>query len=127
MKISAARERPGVHFGGASSEGAYGSFFSGHSSGAFSLVFALARVHHDRKDPRTKWVWGTGLPLAGTTALLRVAADKHYMTDVLTGAAVGATLGWLVPGWWGPSGERGRSIVPAVTPGGANLSVTWRC
>lgn len=125
-KVAAARERPVVHFGGNVSHGANASFFSGHSSSAFSLVFALARVNSDRDDPNTKWIWMAGVPLAATTGYLRVAADKHYMTDVLIGAAVGASLGWWIPGWWGPSGTSGASVVPTVLPGGANLSVSWR-
>lgn len=129
VKVAAGRERPVVHFGGRVSHGANASFFSGHSSGAFSLVFALARVNTARNDPNTKWIWMVGVPLAASTAYLRVAADKHYMTDVLTGAAVGATLGWWMPQWWGPSSASeasGARVVPALLPGGAELSFSWQ-
>ena len=126
VKVVAARERPIVHFGGTVPNGANASFFSGHSSGAFSVVFALARVNADRDDPSTKWIWMAGVPLAAATGYLRVAADKHYVTDVLTGAAVGAALGWSIPMWWRRSGKSGARIVPTALPGGANLSVTWR-
>ena len=126
VKIAAARQRPVVHFGGTVTHGANASFFSGHSSDAFSLVFALARVNSDRHDPKTKWVWIAGVPLAALTAYLRVAADKHYATDVLMGAGVGAAIGWTTPGWWGHSARSGCQIVPAASPGGANLRVTWR-
>ena len=125
-KVVAARERPIAHFGGTLPHGANASFFSGHSSGAFSLVFALARVNSDRDDPSTKWIWMAGVPLAAATGYLRVAADKHYLTDVLTGAAVGAALGWSIPGWWGRPGTSETRVVPGALPGGANLSVTWR-
>ena len=126
VKVSAARERPAVHFGGTTSSDANASFFSGHSSGAFALVFALARVNSDRHDSRTKWIWIAGLPLASATGYMRMAADKHYMTDVLTGAAVGAAIGWWIPAVWSPTGDRGVSVAPSVAPGGANLSVRWR-
>ena len=125
VKIAAARERPVVHFGGTDSHGPDVSFFSGHSSGAFALVFALARVKSDRRDPNTKWVWIAGVPLAATTAYLRIAADKHYATDVLTGAAVGAALGWTTPGWWGHSARSNARVLPVVSPGGASLLVRW--
>ena len=42
-------------------------------------------------------VWATGLALATTTAVLRIAADRHYATDGIAGAAAGAFIGWLVP------------------------------
>ena len=52
------------------------SFFSGHAALAFSTL----------GGPRL----AVGLPLAISTGGLRVAAGKHYLTDVLMGAAVGA-------------------------------------
>jgi membrane-associated phospholipid phosphatase len=125
-KVAAGRQRPVVHFGGAPPDDANASFFSGHSSGAFSTVFALARVNADRDDPHTTWVWLVGVPLAASTAYLRVAADKHYATDVLTGAAVGAATGWWLPGVWGPSGGARPSIVPSALPGGGQLSLGWQ-
>ena len=35
--------------------------------------------------------------LAATTGALRVAAHKHFPTDVLAGAALGSAIGWFVP------------------------------
>ncbi len=37
-----------------------------------------------------------GLTLA-TTGVLRIAAVKHYATDVIVGAGAGTLVGWLVP------------------------------
>jgi len=37
-----------------------------------------------------------GLGFAAT-ACLRIAADRHYATDVLSGAAVGSAIGFTVP------------------------------
>ena len=42
-------------------------------------------------------MWATGLTFAAATAYLRVAADKHYFTDVLASAAIGVAVGWAVP------------------------------
>ena len=42
-------------------------------------------------------VWVIGLPFAITTAVLRMVADKHYLTDVLVGAAVGTLFGIGLP------------------------------
>jgi hypothetical protein len=37
------------------------------------------------------------LTLATATGVLRVTADQHYATDVLTGVAAGSLAGWLIP------------------------------
>ncbi len=42
-------------------------------------------------------VWASSLPWAAVTGYLRIAADKHYLTDVLTGALIGSAVGFLVP------------------------------
>jgi membrane-associated phospholipid phosphatase len=42
---------------------------------------------------------GLGIAAAATTGLLRVAADKHWMTDVLVGWGVGGLIGYFdLPG-----------------------------
>jgi membrane-associated phospholipid phosphatase len=48
---------------------------------------------------------------------LRIAADRHYFTDVLTGTAVGVGAGLLIPRWMR---HRGVAIVP--TPGGVAIA-----
>jgi hypothetical protein len=45
------------------------------------------------RHPRSRWVapvWVLGMTLASTTAIARVAAGKHFWTDVIVGAAVGS-------------------------------------
>ena len=73
------------------------SFFSGHSSETFALAVAsgtVASMHRYRWAPI---VWGVGGVLAATTAYLRIAADRHWLTDVLVGAVVGAGIGFTLP------------------------------
>jgi membrane-associated phospholipid phosphatase len=43
------------------------------------------------------WVWGGCLTAAATTGYLRYAAGRHYPSDILVGAAMGAFVGYLVP------------------------------
>jgi membrane-associated phospholipid phosphatase len=38
-------------------------------------------------------VWATGLTLASTVGYLRIAADKHYFSDVVTAAIIGSIVG----------------------------------
>ena len=42
-------------------------------------------------------IWGAGAALATVTGYLRIAADKHYFSDVLVGAVVGSAIGIGVP------------------------------
>jgi membrane-associated phospholipid phosphatase len=73
------------------------SFFSGHSTFTFALASSAATIAGLR-GYRHAWVlWAVGLPLAATTAILRLAADKHWMSDVLLGSALGVAAGVLLP------------------------------
>jgi membrane-associated phospholipid phosphatase len=98
------RERPWAHFDDPPLEGQHKgsresvvSFVSGHSSLAFALAVSTGSLASLRADPGREWVWATGLTCAAATAYLRVAADKHYLTDVLAGAVIGTAVGWAVP------------------------------
>jgi membrane-associated phospholipid phosphatase len=97
------RERPWAHFDDPprgqhrGSRESVLSFASGHSSLAFALAVSTGSLASLRGDEGKEWVWATGLASAAATAYLRVAADRHYLTDVLAGAAIGAAVGWVVP------------------------------
>ncbi|MCA9604074.1 MAG: phosphatase PAP2 family protein [Myxococcales bacterium] len=102
----------------------YYSFFSGHTSQSFASAAVICSFHMNMP------LLGTGpensvLPcvagfvLAGTTGIFRILGDMHYLSDVLTGAAVGTAVGFLVP-WllhFNPRrpGETGVSILPNPT------------
>lgn len=75
------------------------SFFSGHSSNAFASAVFASTVFSDY-HPKSSWrwaVWGVSLSAAAATGALRYRAGKHFPTDILTGAAVGSAVGYLVP------------------------------
>lgn len=76
-------------------------------------------------------VWLIAEALATTTAALRVAADKHFITDVLTGAAVGSALGLLIPYLHqraqpaeGATWASRLRLTPLAYPGGGGLLLT---
>ncbi len=99
------------------------SFFSGHATFSFALVSSAATVAGLR-GYRHAWVlWAAGLPLAATTAILRLAADKHWTSDILLGAAIGTSIGILMPtllhGRMGPVSAR-------LTPMGNGLALSGR-
>ena len=75
------------------------SFFSGHASVVAASSFFTAKVFADY-HPNSKWkpvVWGAAAAIPAITGYLRVRAGKHFPTDVITGYAVGAAIGILVP------------------------------
>lgn len=73
------------------------SFYSGHTNLAFVLAVSSGTVATMREYRWAPWVWVVGLGLAGTTGFLRIAGDRHYASDVLTGAAVASVIGYAIP------------------------------
>jgi membrane-associated phospholipid phosphatase len=104
VKLTTGRQRPFVHFTPEDEQASLArvtdhnmSFFSAHTSLVFSLVTAAGMTAHMRNYRHAYVIWALGLPLAGLTGYLRMAADRHYFTDVLAGAAVGSAVGTLMP------------------------------
>jgi membrane-associated phospholipid phosphatase len=101
VKLAAGRRRPFARFGDdparAPSPDDNLSFYSGHTSLAFSFVAATATVATLRGYRTAPWIWGAGLVLAAGAGYFRIAGDMHYLTDVLAGAAAGAAAGVLLP------------------------------
>lgn len=98
------------------------SFFSGHASTTFAMAAAYASLFQAR-HPRSRWiapVWVIGMSLASTTAIARVAAGKHFWTDIIVGAAVGSAVGVAIPALHrrreqGPARHMSMSLAPART------------
>ena len=72
-------------------------------------------------------VWVVGLPLAAAVGVMRMGADKHYLSDVLVGAAVGSAFGFALPRLFHGRVDRASApdavrlrLVPA--PGGLALT-----
>lgn len=114
-------------------QSAHNSFFSGHTSLAFTAA-ALTCSHHARLG--LFGVAGDTLACVGTTfgaatvAVERIVADRHYATDVIVGAAAGIASGALLP--WALFFAHEAGDEPAITwravpwspPGGAGLALT---
>ena len=102
--LSTERARPFVYGTKAPRSVRYGpdgalSYFSGHASFAFAMAMSTFWTVK-RRHPHSAYPWvvlGVGLGAATAVATARVMAGKHFPTDVLAGAAVGASLGTLVP------------------------------
>ncbi len=100
VKFSTGRQRPyaraGASAGARSSEDDL-SFFSGHTSLGFALAVSSGTVASLRGYGGAPAVWAAGLLTAATTGYLRIAADRHYFSDVAVGALVGSAFGLAVP------------------------------
>lgn len=73
------------------------SFFSGHSCFVFAVVASAGTIARMR-GYRLWWLsWLVGIPAATTTAIFRIAADKHWTTDILIGSSIGLAFGVLMP------------------------------
>lgn len=73
------------------------SFISGHTTEAFALAAASATIGAMRGYRWAPLAWSVGGAVAATTGYLRIAADKHWLTDVVMGMVVGIGIGVAVP------------------------------
>lgn len=98
------RTRPGVFHGRVGEIEAsatplehYLSFFSGDTAWAFVLAATAATLAQLRGYAGSRGVALAGALIGVATGALRVAADMHWATDVLAGAAVGTLVGVALP------------------------------
>ncbi len=99
IKVSVGRQRPFARFGSevaiASEENL--SFPSGHSSLGFAITAGAGMICHRRHYWTEPYVWGAGIALSVSVEYLRMAADKHYLSDVLVGGGIGLVAGLVIP------------------------------
>ncbi|AUX34080.1 MULTISPECIES: phosphatase PAP2 family protein [Sorangium] len=126
--------RPGEGLSGPLPNDDHLSFFSGHATATFALAAASGTVASMRGYRAAPWVWANGVALAALSGYLRIAGDRHYFTDVLTGAVLGSATGVLIPvlfhgprrGISGPDTHGFRiSLAPARGGVGAGVAGTF--
>jgi membrane-associated phospholipid phosphatase len=89
---------------------------SGHSTMAFALATSLS------DDIHRPWASVGLYGLATATAWSRVSDNRHWFSDVATGALIGITSAKLASGRWRIFGIRPPSIIRAP----AGMSIGWR-
>lgn len=136
MKRLVGRERPYLHNDEISPEerletargegDALESFWSGHAAAAFVTATLLSTIYQDvhGRSRGSDLLWASSLSLAAFTSYARVAAGKHYPSDVLVGAAVGSAIGVLVPRLH----RKGSALAGglSVSPGGVVVRIPWK-
>ena len=122
VKFAVGRQRPFVHYrNGLAPDRPPDSddnlsFYSGHTTFTFAVAAAAGTISDLRGYGGTPWVWGVGLGLATATGYFRIAADKHYLTDVLVGAGTGLAAGIAIPRVFHPRKK--------TSSGGASTALT---
>lgn len=75
---------------------AYGSFYSGHASAAWTVA-VFTGSWFSEVYPESKYkplVWASSFALATGVGVLRIVAGKHYPSDVVVGSIMGAGIGF---------------------------------
>lgn len=106
IKFSVGRTRP---------DGTSFSFPSGHSATSFATAAVVQR----------HFGWKAGIPayaVASYVAASRIETQRHYLSDVAFGAAIGIMSGRTVT--LGRGNAR-FALSPAAAPGGAGVNLTW--
>jgi len=128
IKISVGRQRPDAHYGETDlNSSSNTSFYSNHTNLAFTLAVSSGTVATMRGYKLAPLIWGAGLTVAATTGYLRIAADKHYITDVIGGAVIGSAFGFGIPYFFHRSKKAvpyGITMSPVPTNGGMVLNVS---
>ena len=105
IKITVRRPRP---------TGECCAFPSGHASAAFATASVLER-HLGYRG-----AWPT-YAIAAYVATSRLHDNRHFLSDVLFGGALGVASGWTVVGRHGRSNY---ALMPAPVPGGVMVTLT---
>jgi membrane-associated phospholipid phosphatase len=106
IKLSVRRGRP---------DGTEFSFPSGHSSVTFATATVLQR----------HLGWKVGVPayaVASYVAASRIQEKRHFLSDVVFGAAIGMAAGRTVTIG---RGDAQFAVAPTAAAGGAGVSFTW--
>lgn len=96
--------------------GGYRSFYSGHTSTVFAALGAAAYTLRLREGEQV-WPWLVTGAVGASVAVERVAAGRHFPSDVLVGAAAGLAVGVAVP-WLHARPARDGAAMQFVPLGG---------
>ena len=118
------RSRPLVYFDDIPMEertasGTSSSFFSGHTSWTAGASFFMAKVisdYHPELGNKKFLIYAAALIPSVIVGYYRMRALKHFPTDIITGIAIGAATGILVPHFHKivKSKNKNLSLVPYV-------------
>jgi membrane-associated phospholipid phosphatase len=100
------------------------SFYSGHTTGAAMNCFFVASVFSEyiSSGNARAAIWTGAAVVPAVVGYIRVDSGRHFRTDVITGYAIGATIGYLVPAMHRHASDR-LSLEPASVMGNTGLAL----
>ena len=103
------------------------SFFSGHATWAFATSMFFAKVYSDYypDSKYNNYVWYGSIGLASTVSILRVSSGAHFISDVIVGAAVGSTIGYVIP-YLHQNQSDNFSLVPNISSHYSGFTISLR-
>ena len=130
LKDNIRRDRPYTYFDESEMtqylcDDRWDSFPSGHTSAAFCGA-TFSSYLFTQIYPDSKWTVpfiAGAYTLAAGTAALRMASGKHFMTDVLVGAAIGSFSGFIVPFLHRKTSESEDPVISKLQFTGTGLNV----
>ena len=99
------------------------SFYSGHTASVFAGLSAASMTYGYRYGHKA-WPWIVTAGVGVGESVLRVAAGRHFYTDVIAGAVAGTAVGTLVPYFHHRYRDSGLSLEPTEDDSGIKL--VWR-
>lgn len=95
------------------------SFFSGHVANTATASFFMAKVYCDFHPElgNKKWlIYGAALIPPAFVGYMRYRALKHYPSDLLVGALIGAGIGILIPELHKNNDKKSLNVIPMTGP-----------
>lgn len=127
------RQRPGVYYGRASETQAGDfvsernrSFFSADTAWAFSLASSASTVAYLRGYDWAPYITAGTFGLAVLGGSMRIMSDMHWPTDVLTGAVVGTTIGFVIPYFLHSRADTNVTVTPEISGDATMFQLQWR-
>jgi membrane-associated phospholipid phosphatase len=126
LKLTTARRRPAAWAAGVRRDaGDDASFASGHAAAAFAAAGAFGTIAHLRGGSAVP-VYAAGFAAAAGVGYLRVAGDRHWLSDVAAGAALGTAVGVAAPLLLHRrSGSSASPVSISAGPGVATLTIAF--
>ncbi len=124
-RYGAQRARP-VAYGANPPEiraGEFLSFYSGHTASVFAALSAGSMTYGYRYGHKV-WPWLVTVGMGLGESALRIAAGRHFYTDVIAGAAMGTAVGTLVP--YLHRRYRGSSLTLVPTVNELGMQLVWQ-
>ena len=119
IKNAVIRHRPYMYADGIPA-GKEKDYYNSFPSGAVSFSFLSATflsTTFSQEFPESKWkipIIAGSYTLAAGVGAMRIVSGAHFLTDVLTSAAISSLFGWLIPCLHLKNDNERFTIIPAV-------------